>query len=101
MVAWVRRLGLAGVVLLGVMALGMGAGPSEAQGGNKLDARGMPKGFKAGESVRYAIWHGKKGWHVRTTTATKEHEFKGHIRVEGGTFESVASHDLEATGKLV
>jgi hypothetical protein len=65
-----------------------------------LDPNGKPKGFHKGESERYAIWHDKHGWHLRTTTAKFEHHFKGHIRVEGGHFTKIHSFDLEKTGKL-
>jgi hypothetical protein len=65
-----------------------------------LDPKGEPKGFKAGDSVRYAVWHTKAGWHVRTTTAKKLHQFTGRIFVEGGMFTAVEPHDLEFKGRF-
>jgi hypothetical protein len=66
-----------------------------------LDPIGEPKGFKAGESARYAVWVGTKGnWHVRTTTAKKLHHFTGKIYVEGGVFTGVEPHDLEYKSKF-
>src|SRR5262249_20536369 len=65
-----------------------------------VDANGEPKGFREGESMRYAIWHGKHGWHLRTTTAKREHQFVGAIHIEGGTFEKPHSFHLEKEGKL-
>jgi hypothetical protein len=65
-----------------------------------LDPKGEPKGFKAGESERYAVWHSKNGWHIRTTTAQREHHFTGKIIVEGGTVEGLEPHDLEQKGKF-
>jgi hypothetical protein len=65
-----------------------------------INPNGEPKGFKAGETERYAVWFGKKGWHLRTTTAKVEHRFHGKIHVEAGTFDGVESFHLEGTGKL-
>ena len=74
--------------------------PEAGGGGDALDPRGKPKGLHTGDTVRYAIWHNENGWHLRTTTAKREHVFRGHIRVEGGIFERIYSHDLENEGKL-
>jgi hypothetical protein len=68
--------------------------------GELIDPTGKPKGFQKGESVRYAIWHDKHSWHLRTTTAKREHHFKGHLRIEDGHFTKIHSFDLEKTGKL-
>jgi hypothetical protein len=65
-----------------------------------LDPKGEPKGFKAGDTVRYAVWHNKGGWHVRTTTAKKLHHFTGKILVEGGTIVGLEAHDLEFKGRF-
>jgi hypothetical protein len=90
------------VVALAFLAGGGMAVFSQARagGGAALDPNGRPKEFHEGAPVQYAIWHNKEGWHLRTTTARKEHHFKGHIRVEGGSFERIHSHDLEKEGKL-
>jgi hypothetical protein len=78
-----------------------GAERAAAAQGKKgpLDPRGEPEGFKAGLTARYAIWHGKQGWHLRTTTGKKAHDFQGKITVVGGQFENVTSHELEKKGK--
>jgi hypothetical protein len=95
-----RALLISGMVAL-VLATWVWPMLSEAEtGGAALDPRGKPKGFHTGATVRYAIWHNDNGWHLRTTTAKREHVFRGHIRVEGGTFERIYSHDLEKEGKL-
>jgi hypothetical protein len=65
-----------------------------------VDVFGEPKGFKAGEPARYALWASKTGWHVRTTTAKKLHHFTGKIRVEGGVITGLEAHDLEYKGKF-
>jgi hypothetical protein len=72
-----------------------------AQSGGKSapDPAGEPKGFKAGESMRYALWIHKDVWHLRTTTAKKLHNFKGKITVEGGTIDFIQSVNLEEKGK--
>src|SRR5688572_24505772 len=86
-------------VLLAAMA-----SPGFSQGGKKKkdppDPTGEPKGFHAGETARYAVWHGKRGWHLRTTTAGKKHHFSGKIHIEDGALESISSAHLEAKGKL-
>jgi len=92
------RLGLAVAVTCTLLLLGdINAQPA---GGGKHDPVGEPKGFKAGESMRYAVWYTKKGWHVRTTTAKKEHHFTGKIWVEGGVIQDLEPHDLEHKGKF-
>jgi len=65
-----------------------------------IDAAGEPKQFQKGELTGFAVWHGKKRWHLRTTTKKAKHHFKGHIHVEGGTLESISSSHLEDKGKL-
>jgi hypothetical protein len=73
----------------------------ELQQVQPIDPIGEPKGFKAGDTVRYAVWVGPKGsWHVRTTTAKKLHHFKGKIWVDAGVFTGVEPHDLEFKGKF-
>jgi hypothetical protein len=44
-----------------------------------------PAGFQETAGPAFWIWRGKgEGWHVRTTTAGKEHSFWGEIAVTGG-----------------
>jgi hypothetical protein len=88
--------GLLAVVAGGLVMVNL----SSAEPGGGIDPNGEPKGFKAGDSERYAVWHNKKGWHLRTTTAKEEHNFSGKIVVEGGTVETIEPHDLEQKGKL-
>ena len=78
---WLLLAGMAVFVLAGWLWLMLSG--AEA-GGAALDPRGKPMGFHTGDTVRYAIWHNENGWHLRTTTAKREHVFRGHIRVEGG-----------------
>ena len=73
---------------------------NDAQGGGTISPKGEPAGFKAGLSERYAVWYGKNGWHLRTTTAKTLNAFKGVITVTGGTFASAYSYKLEKSGKL-
>lgn len=92
------------LVFFGLLALfAVVAQPALSQDKKKkgpIDPNGEPKGFHAGETARYAVWHSKRGWHVRTTTAGKKHHFTGKIHVDGGTIESIHSAHLEAKGKL-
>jgi hypothetical protein len=93
------------LLVLGLITIALGGWalpplPEAEAGGAALDPRGKPKGFHAGDTVRYAIWHNENGWHLRTTTAKREHVFRGHVLVEGGIFERIYSHDLEKEGKL-
>jgi hypothetical protein len=90
---------IAGVLLV----LGGLSAPSEAGGGGKvqfIDPNGEPKSFKDKDTERYAVWHSKTGWHIRTTTAKVEHRFTGKIVVEGGIFEGVEPVHLEDKGKF-
>jgi hypothetical protein len=99
--ACLKRLSPIAALLCAALALSAMAGVSEGQGKiEPIDPNGEPKGFRAGNTARYAIWHNKNGWHVRTTTAKRERHFKGIIRIEGGTFEKIHSHDLETEGRL-
>src|SRR5262249_17263996 len=91
------RLGVLALAACGVLAPLEQAAPSF--GGEKIDPIGEPKGFKAGEPARYAVWAKKGAWHLRTTTAKKEHNFRGKIHVEGGTIDFIQSVHLEEKGK--
>ena len=57
---------------------------TSAGAGEKFRVTGKPEDYKAGDTYRYAVWHDDDGWHMRTTTAKKEHHFKGAITVKGG-----------------
>jgi len=93
-----RRLGLFCAVALGLALLSNQ--PAWSGGKQQFDPNGEPKGFKAGEPARYAVWHTKGVWHLRTTTAKKPHHFKGKVFVEGGgTFDGIQSILLETKGK--
>ena len=41
-----------------------------------MEENGEPKGFRRGDSERYAVWHDQNGWHLRTTTAKVEHQHR-------------------------
>jgi hypothetical protein len=103
---WIGLCGAAALLAaaLALPGLDVTAAPQKGKDKKKvvepIDPFGEPKEFGKGELTGFAIWHGKKGWHLRTTTRKTEHHFKGHIIVEGGVLESVSSHDLEFSGKL-
>jgi hypothetical protein len=60
--------------------------------------RGKPDGMEPGQTARWYVWYSDSGWHVRTTTKSKEHEFGGTIRVLGGQVTSVKVDKLESKG---
>jgi hypothetical protein len=96
-----RKYCVLGALAAALAALGALTGNSQEREKGKsfyLDPRGEPQGFKPRLSMRYAVWHSPRGWHLRTTTAQKARRFKGEIRVEGGTFESVSAVGLEGKG---
>jgi hypothetical protein len=101
-----KTFALSALIVLGLFAAGLAASPQEKGKGkgkgkfDDADPAGKPRQFDAGEVTGYAVWHGKKGWHLRTTTKKRQHHFKGSIEVAGGTIESIHSHHLEAEGKL-
>jgi hypothetical protein len=82
------------------VALSVGGNAGGGEPGLGINPQGKPKDFKEGNVKSYAVWHSKKGWHLRTTTKMYEHNFRGRITVEGGTFVQVHSFQLEKTGKL-
>jgi hypothetical protein len=103
------RTNVAHLVSMAALSAGLLALPGEpvqsqpVKGGQQVqnfDPNGQPKGFKEGDSKRIAVWHGKKGWHIRTTTAKTLHHFTGKIVVEGGVFEGVEPHHLEDKGRF-
>src|SRR5262245_26372783 len=61
------------------------------------DPRGKPDGVEPGQTARWYVWHDDDGWHVRTTTKAKQHQFMGMIR--GGGIETITAARLENTGQ--
>jgi hypothetical protein len=98
-----RPLKLFGLCTASALALALALSGGGAKGGAVaagINPQGKPKNFKEGKVTGYAVWHSKKGWHLRTTTRKREHHFRGHIRVEGGTLVKVHSFHLEKEGRL-
>ncbi len=97
-----RRFQLFGLCTASAFALALAAGGSAVGGGPGagINPQGKPRQFKKGDVKCYAVWHSNKGWHLRTTTKAVKHHFRGQITVEGGTFATVHSFDLEKKGKL-
>src|SRR5262245_13671040 len=61
-----------------------------------VDPTGKPKGYKAGVSARFAIWHEAGVWHVRTTTGPKDRAtFSGTVEVVGGKMVSLTPVTVE------
>src|SRR5262249_31200939 len=95
-----RPLRLFGLCALSVLALAVAVTVGGGAGGAGIKPPGQPKNFKKRKVTRYAVWHDKNGWHLRTTTKKREHHFRGHITVEGGTLGKVHSYHLEKEGRL-
>ncbi len=68
--------------------------------GEKLHIHGKPENYEPGEADQFAVWFDDGQWHLRTTTAKKEHAFKGTITVKGGTVTELKGHKAERKGKL-
>jgi hypothetical protein len=90
----VVRLGLVPgiLVLVGLMASATSLRAAEP------DPRGKPEGMKAGDTVRWYVWHDGDGWHVRTTTKKALHEFTGTMRVINGQVTGVNLAKIENAG---
>lgn len=71
---------------------------SYAIAGEKLHVQGKPENYDVGKTVRYAVWHDDDGWHLRTTTAKKQHHFRGAIHVKPGKMLSIDLVKLEGKG---
>lgn len=66
----------------------------------KVDPLGKPRALSKGQAIRYGVWFDAEGWHLRTDTGGKVHEFTGVIDVVGGKVTSIFDFDgLEAGGK--
>jgi len=85
-------------LLLLVMAA-VGRAPADESKLEDVNPNGRPKGYKAGLSARYAIWHEAATWHIRTTSAKDTHVFSGTIQVMGGRMTSLKPITVEKGGK--
>ena len=52
-----------------------------------------------GNSIRYFVWHDAAGWHLRTDSNDKAHDFTGVIDVVGGKFAAVTGFENLESGK--
>src|SRR5262245_3411918 len=64
------------------------------------DPQGKPARMEKGQNARWYVWHDSDGWHLRTTTQMKAHDFSGTIQVVGGRITSVTGAKLEGRGKF-
>ncbi len=84
-----------GVLAVAVLVLWAAAAARAAE----PDPRGKPEGMEPGQTLRWYVWHSEDGvWHVRTTTKSMQHEFRGTIRVVGGAIKAVNPVKLEGAG---
>src|SRR5262249_6579068 len=80
------------VLLAGALSVG-------AVQGQVVNPVGKPKGYKAGATIRYAVWNDGQGWHLGTATAGKLHRFQGSVEVIGGRIIAFTPQQLEGGGK--
>ena len=93
-----RRFSAFGLLLV-VIAV-VGRAPADEPKLEDLDPNGRPKGYKAGLSERFAIWHEGGTWHFRMTTGPKDRAtFSGTIQVVGGKMTSLTPVTVEKGGK--
>ncbi len=69
-----------------------------AVAGEKLHIHGKPENYEGGKAASFAVWHEDGKWHLRTTTAKKEHHFKGTITVKGGKVTELHGVKTEKRG---
>jgi hypothetical protein len=60
-----------------------------------VDPEGEPAEFYKTDIERYAVWRDRGTWHLRLTGARQSQHFKGHIRLEGGSFDLLSSYRSE------
>lgn len=84
----------------------------QKKGGNKPQAEipvlsaslaeDRPAGFQEGAPAAFWIWRkGAEGWRVRTTTAGKEHHFRGRIEVtRGGPLTDLKPNRVELSDRV-
>lgn len=66
----------------------------------QVDPLGKPRALSKGQAIRYGLWFDAEGWHLRTDTGGKVHEFSGVIDTVGGKVKSIFDFDgLEPAGK--
>ena len=65
----------------------------------KVNPVGEPKELGAGEGIRYFLWYDAAGWHLRTDSGGRKHDFTGLIKVAGGKVTRIANFGNLETGK--
>ena len=65
----------------------------------EVDPVGEPKNLSKGNALRYFLWVDAEGWHVRTDTAGKAHDFNGVIDVVEGKVTSISEFQSLEVGK--
>jgi hypothetical protein len=83
-----KRTGTIRAVLLMLGAIFSTAGLAQSNGALAInpvaiDPEGMPP-----DTTRYSVWHDDQGWHLRTTSISRQH-FRGALVVRGGAFRDV------------
>lgn len=86
------RRGMRAVTQCALLVLGLvvsTAAPAQTNGALASDLKGAidPEGMPP-DTTRYSVWHDDQGWHLRTTSISRQH-FRGAIVVQGGAFADV------------
>ena len=53
---------------------------NELPAADEINPAGKPPQLRAGAPARLYVWRDEAGWHIRSTTADKQHEFQGTVR---------------------
>jgi hypothetical protein len=65
----------------------------------KVSPVGVPTDLAKGNTIRYFVWHDAAGWHLRTDSNDKAHDFTGVIDVVGGKFTAVTDFENLESGR--
>lgn len=63
-------------------------------------AEGRPSALRSGANFSYWVWRDAEGWHLRTTSARKDHKFQGRIRAQTpGAISDIKAVSMEHNKK--
>lgn len=63
-------------------------------------AEGRPTALRSGANFSYWVWRDAEGWHLRTTSARKDHKFQGRIRAQTpGAISDIKAVSMEHNKK--
>jgi hypothetical protein len=80
-------------------SLAVAAAAEEKEAVIKVNPIGEPKSLGEGDGIRYFLWYDAAGWHLRTDSGGRKHDFTGLIKVVGGKVTRIANFGNLETGK--